>query len=247
MSFTIIGTGVGEEKKSKEKKLLISEIFYSVQGEGVMAGVPSVFVRTTGCNLRCTWCDTPYTSWVPQGHEMHLGTILSQVRKHWCGHVVLTGGEPMIHPEIVELTEGLRELEHHITIETSGTVYQPVVCDLMSISPKLKNSTPKKRAGGKHAQEHEELRLQPEILKRLISEYDYQLKFVVQGKEDFDEICPLVTEIGAERKKVLVMPEGVTKKQMQERAVWLVEACKHFNFRYTPRLHIDIWGNKRGV
>jgi 7-carboxy-7-deazaguanine synthase len=227
--------------------MLINEIFYSVQGEGTLAGMPSVFVRLTGCNLRCTWCDTPYTSWKPEGMDMHLGPILSEVRRHWCGHVVVTGGEPMMNPEVVGLTEGLRGIDHHITIETSGTVYQPVVCDLMSISPKLSNSTPKKRGGGKFAKEHDELRLQPDVLKHLISEYDYQLKFVVQGKEDFDEIVPLVRELEVDRRRVLVMPEGVTKKQMEERSVWLVEACKHFGYRYTPRLHIDIWGNKRGV
>src|SRR3954464_15198022 len=119
----------------------ISEIFYSIQGEGMLAGVPSVFVRTSGCNLRCTWCDTPYASWRPEGQDVGYGPILANVRRHWSGYVVVTGGEPMIDPDIVELTQKLRTIEHHITIETAGTVFKPVECDLMSISPKLGNST----------------------------------------------------------------------------------------------------------
>ena len=126
----------------------ISEIFYSIQGEGILAGVPSVFIRTTGCNLRCTWCDTPYTSWKPEGYQMMYGPMLTEVRRHWCGHVVLTGGEPMILPEIAELTEKIKAIDQHITIETAGTMYQKVVCDLMSISPKLSNSTPYDREEG---------------------------------------------------------------------------------------------------
>ena len=114
----------------------ISEIFYSIQGEGILAGVPSVFVRTSGCNLRCTWCDTPYASWKPEGQDVGYGPILANVRRHWSGYVVVTGGEPMIDPDIVELTEKLKTIDHHITVETAGTVFKPVVCDLMSISPR---------------------------------------------------------------------------------------------------------------
>jgi len=117
----------------------ISEIFYSIQGEGILAGVPSVFVRTSGCNLRCTWCDTPYASWRPIGDDLPIDAILADVRLRRATHVVVTGGEPMIQDEIVRLTERLKELGMHITIETAGTVYQPVICDLMSISHKLAN------------------------------------------------------------------------------------------------------------
>src|SRR5215217_4845811 len=113
--------------------MLISEIFYSLQGEGVLTGVPSVFVRTSGCNLRCTWCDTPYTSWAPDGREYSHEEIVAAVRSAACGHVVVTGGEPMIAPGIIELTEELKSAGQHITIETAGTVFKPVACDLMSI------------------------------------------------------------------------------------------------------------------
>lgn len=226
----------------------ISEVFYSVQGEGILAGVPSVFIRTNGCNLRCTWCDTPYTSWEPQGEDVMLGTLLATVRREWCGYVVVTGGEPMLAPEIAELCAGLRRIEQHITIETNGTVFKELECDLMSISPKLANSTPPKKGRGlKVADRHEELRYQPGVLRKLIERYPYQLKFVVSAKEDLAEINSIVQEIGADRHRVLLMPEGIRPKELQERSQWLVEACKHFHYRYSPRLHVHIWGNKRGV
>src|SRR5690349_19731595 len=120
----------------------IAEIFYSLQGEGALIGVPSFFIRTSGCNLRCSWCDTPYTSWHPEGSDFTLDQIVEQVHAHPCRYVVITGGEPMIAPDVVPLTERLNELGMHITIETAGTVLKPVVCHLMSISPKLANSTP---------------------------------------------------------------------------------------------------------
>jgi 7-carboxy-7-deazaguanine synthase len=225
----------------------LSEIFYSIQGEGILAGVPSVFVRTTGCNLRCTWCDTPYTSWKPEGYNVMWGQLLSEIRKHWCGHVVITGGEPMILSDLPELSQKIKDIDQHITIETAGTVYQKVVCDLMSISPKLSNSTPHEREEGKFAAHHEELRYQPEVLKQLISEYDYQLKFVISSVDDVREARDVVREIGASREKVLLMPEGTSREVLNDRAKWLVDVCKDFGYRYCPRLHIDIWGNKRGV
>lgn len=218
----------------------IAEIFYSVQGEGTLVGVPSVFVRTSGCNLRCEWCDTPYTSWNPEGREMTIDAILAEVRGHPAAHVVVTGGEPMIAPGVVELTE---RLGLHVTVETAGTVYQPVKCDLMSISAKLANSTPK----GQWAAQHDRLRYQPDVLKRLISGYDYQLKFVVAAPEDLTEIEVMLKETGADRKRVVLMAEGIDAGKLHERALWLVELCKREGFRYSPRLHIDLFGNQRGV
>jgi 7-carboxy-7-deazaguanine synthase len=225
----------------------ISEIFYSIQGEGILAGVPSVFLRTSGCNLRCTWCDTPYTSWKPEGDDLPLGSILADVRRRWATHVVVTGGEPMIQQDIVRLSQQLKELDLHITIETAGTVYQPVTCDLMSISPKLANSTPLRREGGRWAVQHDRLRYQPEVLKQLMAEYTYQLKFVVCDPGDMAEIETLLQETGADRSRVVLMPEGTDPGTLYERARWLVDICKRERFRYGPRLHIDIYGNERGV
>jgi 7-carboxy-7-deazaguanine synthase len=222
----------------------IAEIFYSIQGEGALAGVPSIFVRTSGCNLRCVWCDTPYTSWQPEGDELSLDEILACVDVYTAArHVVLTGGEPMIAPLVVELTELLRARGLHITIETAGTVFQPVVCDLMSISPKLAHSTPT----GSWAATHERLRIQPEALRRLMDGYEYQLKFVVAGPDDLDEIQRLIDRLAADRSKVILMPEGIDPEILRERGRTVAEICKREGFRFGPRLHVDLYGNTRGT
>jgi 7-carboxy-7-deazaguanine synthase len=223
--------------------LKVCEIFYSIQGEGILAGVPSVFVRLSGCNLRCSWCDTPYTSWKPEGEERTLEEILAVVRAHRAAHVVVTGGEPMIAPKIAELTRGLKDLGLHITIETAGTVYAPVACDLMSISPKLANSAP----SGSWAAQHERLRYQPDVLQRLMREYEYQLKFVLCDPVDLTEIEKILAETAADRTRVVLMAEGTTSEAIHQRAPWIAEICKRDGFRYSPRLHIDLWGNERGL
>jgi 7-carboxy-7-deazaguanine synthase len=223
--------------------LKIAELFYSLQGEGSLVGVPSVFVRTSGCNLRCSWCDTPYTSWQPEGTELSLSQILDEVRAHPARHVVVTGGEPMIAPEILPLTEQLRDAGMHITIETAGTVFKPVACDLMSISPKLSNSTP----DGQWRAPHDRLRIQPDVLGQLIARYDYQLKFVIEKASDLGEVRELVATLGADSGRVILMPEGTDAAVLRERSVWLAEICKEEGYRFSPRLHVDLWGSKRGV
>ena len=225
----------------------IAEIFYSIQGEGTLVGVPSVFIRTSGCNLRCTWCDTPYTSWQPEGVDQSLEQILQTTAQYGASHVVVTGGEPMIAPGIVTLTQQLRAARLHITIETAGTVYASVACDLMSISPKLENSIPWDREGGRWAAQHNRLRWQPDVLKQLISEYPYQLKFVIAAPEDIAEVDRMRQELGSPPAQVVLMPEGVTREAMQQRGVWLAEICKTTGYRFSPRLHVDLWGDKRGV
>ncbi len=225
----------------------ISEIFFSIQGEGTLAGVPSVFVRTSGCNLRCTWCDTPYTSWSPEGTELTMDQILTEVRQYGAHHVVVTGGEPMIAPEIVTLTEHLKLQGQHITIETAGTVTAPVTCDLMSISPKLANSTPVEREAGRWAAQHDRLRYQPEVLRQLITTYPYQLKFVITTEEDLSEVESMLSDLNADRGRVLLMPEGTDAETIRSRSLELVEICKRKGFLFSPRLHIDLWGNRRGV
>lgn len=225
----------------------ISEIFYSIQGEGSLVGVPSVFIRTSGCNLRCTWCDTPYTSWQPEGDDLSITQIIEAAAGFSSPHIVITGGEPMISPQIVELTTAVRERGMHITIETAGTVYAPVACDLMSISPKLKNSIPLERDQGRWAGQHDRLRLQPGILKRLIAEYEYQLKFVVASPEDLAEIAEIREMLLAPRSRVILMPEGTDAAILHQRGIWLAEICKVEGYRYSPRLHVDLWGNRRGT
>lgn len=219
----------------------ISEIFYSVQGEGVLVGVPSVFVRTSGCNLRCSWCDTPYTSWNPEGTDLDIDAIVERVTEFRpARHVVLTGGEPMIAPGIVELSQRFRALGMHITVETAGTVFQPVECDLMSISPKLANSTP---VGSFFRAQHERLRFQPEVLQRLMAHCDYQLKFVIANESDIEEI----QSMNLPADKIVLMPEGISGEVLNERGVWVAELCKKYGYRFSPRLHVHLYGNRRGV
>ena len=141
----------------------MAELFYSIQGEGKLAGVPSFFVRASGCNLRCTWCDTPYASWEPEGREMSVAEILAAGREHPGKHVVLTGGEPMIMAEIGELAGAFRSGGYHVTVETAATVYKPIALDLASLSPKLANSTPWEREGGRFASAHERNRINVKI------------------------------------------------------------------------------------
>src|ERR1700691_1646358 len=230
-------------RDSERRALRIAEIFHSIQGEGSLVGVPSVFVRTSGCNLRCVWCDTPYTSWNPEGDDWTLERILAAVEAYPVRHVVVTGGEPMIAREIVELTRGLRAHGLHITIETAGTVFAPVECDLMSISPKLANSTP----AGEWQERHERLRIQPETLRRLMAAYDYQLKFVIAQPDDAAEVRGLVGAVDADTTKVILMAEGIDAGLLRERGVWLAEICKREGFRFSPRLHVELWGKRRGT
>jgi 7-carboxy-7-deazaguanine synthase len=223
--------------------LKIAELFYSLQGEGALVGVPSVFIRTSGCNLRCSWCDTPYTSWQPEGNELSIEQILDEVKAHSARHVVVTGGEPMIMPEVVPLTERLRALGLHITIETAGTVFRPVACDLMSLSPKLSNSTPP----GPWAMQHDRLRIQPATLRELMGRYQHQLKFVIAKPDDLDEVRALLETLQADRQRVILMPEGIDRDVLRERSLWLAEVCKEEGFRFSPRLHVELYGNQRGV
>ena len=227
----------------------ISELFYSLQGEGKLIGVPSVFVRASGCNLRCVWCDTPYASWEPDGEHQSVDQIVNAVASHPARHVVLTGGEPMIMPDIVDLAAALKARDYHITIETAATVFKPVAVDLASLSPKLSNSTPHERAGGKFAVMHDEQRLRPDVIQQFIdTSRDFQLKFVVAQQTDLDEIDALLQQLkGWQPADVQLMPEGTDAATLQSRAVWIDEVCKRTGFRYSPRLHVLLYGNKRGT
>jgi 7-carboxy-7-deazaguanine synthase len=120
----------------------VAEIYKSIQGEGRLAGTASVFVRASGCNLRCWFCDTPYASWQPEGQDYAVDEIIAEIEEWDCRHVVITGGEPMLFAELIPLCRELRRRGRHITIETAGTLYLPAECDLMSISPKLSGSAP---------------------------------------------------------------------------------------------------------
>ena len=211
------------------------------------AGVPSTFVRASGCNLRCRWCDTPYASWAPEGPTLTVDAILAEVVRLGMPHAVLTGGEPMLFDAMAELAAGCRALGKRITFETAGTVYRDVACDLMSISPKLAHSTPDDPAWGPR---HERDRLKLDVLQRLIDGYEYQLKFVVnpEAGDDLSEIEALLARLrGVDPERVLLMPEGVRAEVLHRRARLLVEPCMARGWRLAPRMHIDLFGDKRGT
>lgn len=229
-------------------KLRIAEIFASVQGEGIWVGVPSVFVRTSGCNLRCVWCDTPYASWDPEGPVLDQDAIFRQVEAFGIDHVVLTGGEPMLFDAIEPLARALKEAGHMITIETAGTVFRALPCDLMSISPKLSNSTPPVESGW--AERHETTRRNVEALRELTQTYDFQLKFVVNPEDgnDLPEILALLEQLPAvQPAQVLLMAEGTDSLTLHRRQRLLVDLSLRHGWRITPRLHVDLFGNTRGT
>lgn len=226
----------------------IAEIFHSVQGEGRLVGTPSVFIRTSGCNLRCVWCDTPYTSWRPEGDEWSVEKIVEEVSKYPSRHTVITGGEPFLARDLPQLTDRLRTDGYHITIETAGTIFTPLACDLISVSPKLSNSTPWKRQRGKFAQMHQERRLNLTGIQQFVVTYDYQLKFVVDDKRDIEEIQQILNKLNSiEPSRVLLMAQARTKQQLHSKSQWIVELCKKHGFGYSPRLQIELFGNRRGT
>lgn len=231
--------------------MFISEIFHSIQGEGELTGVPSVFVRTSGCNLRCRWCDTKYASWKPEGEEMSVEEVVERVGTFPARHVVLTGGEPMVAKGIHALAKQFQEAGKHITIETAGTVAPGgIACDLASLSPKLRNSTPLEGEIGEGWRErHENLRLQPEVLREWINRHPFQLKFVVEQSSDVEEIETLLAKIGASipPHKVQLMPQGIDLGTIRGRDESLIDLCKRRGYRYCNRLHIELFGNTRGT
>lgn len=229
--------------------LRIAEIFASIQGEGRWMGTPSTFVRVSGCNLRCRWCDTPYASWNPEGPTLAVDEILAQVASHGLRHVVVTGGEPMLFDAVEPLAHGLAQRGHTITIETAGTVYRELPCHLMSISPKLANSTPEPETGW--AERHERTRDCAETVLRLMGAYDYQLKFVVDPEgspRDVAEVEGLVSRLGeVPPEKVMLMPEGVDAATLRRRMAMLAPICMERGWRLALRLHVELFGNVRGT
>ena len=228
--------------------MLISEIFHTLQGEGRYTGVPCIFVRTSGCNLRCSWCDTPYTSWNPEGRQMSVAAIMAETAA-WSAvpYAVITGGEPLLQKDLAPLVEALRERGHHTTIETAGTVFQPAVQpDFFSISPKLANSIPAPVHAPERALHLRNNRFEP-LARFLESGIDHQFKFVLQNEKDAAEVTGLVDEWSIPRHRVFLMPEGVDGEQLRERGRWVAEVCKREGFSYSGRLHIDLWGNTRGT
>ncbi|MEN1680604.1 MAG: 7-carboxy-7-deazaguanine synthase QueE [Planctomycetota bacterium] len=226
----------------------IAEIYRSVQGEGLLTGARSVFVRTSGCNLRCWFCDTPFASWAPEGKDLAVDEIVAQVEEWDCRHVVLTGGEPMLWSELIPLCERLRSGGKHITIETAGTLYLPVASHLMSISPKLAGSGPPADESPRWRRRHERTRHRPQVVRRLMSEHRHQLKFVVNDRADLARIRDYLAELGdVDPERVLLMPQGTTADELEDRSRWLRPHCKQHGYTFCPRKQIEWYGSVRGT
>lgn len=234
---------------------LVSETFVSVQGEGKLTGVPSWFLRLSGCNLRCRWCDTPYASWNPEGEKRSIDDLLDEAQASGMRHAVVTGGEPMIFPQLPAICAGLHERGMHVTIESAGTVFPDdwtdLSCDLMSLSPKLANSTPVDDPRDPlrvWTERHESRRLDVGVLNRLIAGFpDRQLKFVVTGPGDLAEIDGLLARLsGFEPVDVMLMPEGTAVPEPGA-VQWVVRTCLERGWRYCHRLQIELFGDTRGT
>jgi len=230
----------------------VSEIFHSLQGEGMLAGTPSVFVRLAGCALRCRWCDTKYAWDFSAGQDHEPAQIVEEVNRWPCRFVVLTGGEPVTGPDfstrpgLADLTHRLRESGKHITIETAGVLFVPdLACDLMSISPKLANSLPHANSRAKN---HDPIRFDIEVVRRLMGAYPYQLKFVVDSPEDIAEIRSVLDELGpVSPERVMLMPQAMTAEQLASRSGMVADLCKQTGLRFGQRLHTQLWGGQRGL
>ena len=226
-----------------DQSIQVVELFHSLQGEGRLTGVPSVFVRLAGCNLHCVWCDTAYARAPDAGQAMALSEVVRQISAFPTRFVVLTGGEPMTAAGGAGLAAALRAQGKHVTIETNGTVPPAgIACDLASISPKLRHASAM-------PDEDQALRLNLPVLRAWLDGYDFQLKFVVSLPKDVVEVRGLLHDLArpVPPERVLLMPEGTDPAVLHQRDAWLVEVCKKNGFRYCRRLHVDLFGSKPGV
>lgn len=243
-----------QENEVEGDGLPINELFCSLQGEGKLSGIHSVFVRTSGCNLRCWFCDSYHTSWEPTGAWLSIDDIVDEILSYeQADHVVFTGGEPMIHEESVALLDELADYGYHTTVETNGTIYRDAAIDLASISPKLASSTPTAerdpKGDGEWADRHDQRRIDMDALSGLVDSYDSQLKFVVTGRDDMAEIESLIervreaTSTTVPDENILLMPEGMTREELDAKRNDIAELAMEYGYRYTPRLHVDLWND----
>jgi len=241
----------------------ISELFFSIQGEGKRIGYPSYFIRTNYCNLRCKFrggnlCDTDYTSWYPEDTqnigEMPLSKIIDDYKKYNSRDVVITGGEPTMQlEELNDLCCELKNLKEDvfITVETNGTYIGDFVnhVDLISISPKLRSSVP---FNSEFEIMHESNRIDVKVFRKYNEcfrslLFDIQWKFVYTDEDDMKEIKELQEQFGFENKDIFLMPEGRTRKDLDRNRLKTVEMCKKYDCNYSDRLQVLLWNSKRGV
>jgi 7-carboxy-7-deazaguanine synthase len=245
------------------KVIPINEIYTCLQGEGKLIGVPHILIRVTGCKLRCqfanSFCDTPYSSWSPEKGKFSYGDIHNFYEKHsHIKHTMITGGGPTSHPEMLrELCKIGKQYGHYITIETEGSEYVSTQADMISLSPKLSNSTPRpgtvmpfsgKVVTEKHKQRHEKWRCNYDAMKMLLDVHpDYQMKPVISSEKDLQEVKELQKILSVPNNKVWLMPEGLEPKQLNKRRRWLMDLCTEQGYNFTDRLHIIAYGDIRGV
>ncbi len=222
--------------RSNDLTLRVSEVFASIQGEGVTAGTPSVFVRLQGCAVGCAWCDTKY-SWSPTGgRETTLASLMAEVTAAGCDNVVVTGGEPLEHPAFAPLVAALKQLGRRVEVETAGTRVPPEApVDQWNVSLKLA-----------HAGVAESTRLRPEAIERL-RDLDAWFKFVVATPADLAEVMELQARYRLPSERILLMPLGMRRQEQETLMPAVVDWCRDRGFRFSPRLHILIWGPRRGV
>ena len=179
---------------------------------------------------------------------MTLEEIFQSIESYPLSHVVMTGGEPLLSHEIEELCVKLKTAGAHITIETAATIFKTVTCDLISMSPKLSNSTPWRKQNGKFAAMHEQHRVNLSVIQRFIDAYDYQLKFVIDREQDFIEVRQILDELKKlDISRVLMMAQARSRRELRHKSRWLVDSCKKYGYGYSPRLHIELYGNRRGT
>lgn len=224
----------------------ITEIFYSLQGEGRLAGRPSVFIRLSGCPLRCKWCDTKYAWHSDCGQSLSIEQITERVQSYNCSDVVITGGEPFTNPDFAQLVKALDGVCRHITVETAGICFTPQLpIDLVSLSPKLANSVPPQPD---FAALHETNRLNIAALSAFLRQYRCQIKFVVEGENDIDEIKTVLAKCGYDgTAEVMLMPQAADTDDYIAKSRKIADICLENGFSFSPRLHVLLWGNKRGV
>tara|TARA_R110002050_G_scaffold242332_1_gene378722 strand:- start:188 stop:937 length:750 start_codon:yes stop_codon:yes gene_type:complete len=241
----------------------LGETYTCLQGEGKYIGIPHILIRVTGCRLRCqfsnSFCDTPYASWKPEKGKYTLNDIVKFYEDNpHIKYTMITGGGPTLHPELLqELCRIGKYYRHTITIETEGSEFVQTRGDLISLSPKLSNSTPRpgtwmsfanREVTEKDKQQHEKWRCNYEAMEQLINNHpDYQLKPVISNEEDLVEVKELQKILGVPNDKVWLMPEGLVEEELNKRRRWLMELCTEQGYNFTDRLHIIAYGDTRGV